>query len=417
MQLDQNRTFFNHNCSEEPGPLGPTNLSRYHHVYLPERWQGSNPEGVLGFTTRFRLREQGQEPPPGEPPIEWSSRRFRKGRPLKMKRKVKYWGWKLDSLSWWVALTFFLACIPLVFGPLMGSIPPITAEHKDRRLYLSSVPLFVSLWGFLLSILLEWVEVVRVSPVLDEQMFNPAAVKRDLRDGYDEEVGKVVGLRNPDERRRREAGLNVVQEVGLDEEKAGEEGREVRRADKRRRAEGTTAAMERGGEEQTDREQNRRQRMRERALAGVSWRRAPLQRTWRLLARLDFWGTTILLLSIVSILVSGFGLLCQFKDNSLIEHLLVSGPATVGSAGFILGNYIFFIESMHRFVAWKPRSLVWWMLVMRIIGAILFVAGSAFRFAPSASPITGYPANIVLTVGALFFFVSAYLQILEQFNG
>jgi hypothetical protein len=103
--------------------IGQTNFK------FPNHWQLLKSRGAANFTTEFTHRL-----PSGNLHI-WSSRRFRKRRsteirstakisqPEHPKRRIKYWGWKLSSLTWWIGFIFTIGSILFVVGAIPELFP------------------------------------------------------------------------------------------------------------------------------------------------------------------------------------------------------------------------------------------------------------------------------------------------------
>jgi len=98
--------------------------------------------------------------------------------------------------------------------------------------------------------------------------------------------------------------------------------------------------------------------------------------------------------------------------NWLQQDFAVWTPDFVGSILFLASGYLAFMETCHRYWAWKPRSLSWWVTFANLLGCIGFMISAFFSFVPPGTPdADAVMLSLVFTLlGALGFFVGSLLM-------
>ena len=98
--------------------------------------------------------------------------------------------------------------------------------------------------------------------------------------------------------------------------------------------------------------------------------------------------------------------------------LLIWTPDFIGSIFFLLSSYIALIEVSHRFFAFQPQKIEWWIAMLNMLGSIAFMisALSCFFLPQTGESIWGWGANFYTLLGALCFWMGAYLMIPELFG-
>lgn len=99
----------------------------------------------------------------------------------------------------------------------------------------------------------------------------------------------------------------------------------------------------------------------------------------------------------------------------LQQDLTLWAPDFAGSVLFLAAGYLAMLETCHRWWAWQPRSLAWWIVAMNMLGCCAFMASASLAFVlpTDGAPLAG-TASIVFTCGgAICFLVGAGLAAVE----
>lgn len=102
--------------------------------------------------------------------------------------------------------------------------------------------------------------------------------------------------------------------------------------------------------------------------------------------------------------------------NWVAQDLVIWTPGMIGSVLFLVSGYLAFIETCHRYWAWRPRDLDWWIVFVNLLGCVFFMTAGILAFVPmGAEPgWIGVAANIHLALGALGFLIGALLMMVES---
>jgi len=131
--------------------------------------------------------------------------------------------------------------------------------------------------------------------------------------------------------------------------------------------------------------------------------------------RIDFWACGIQSLGTLWFNWSTFAATRSALDAEQ-AHKMIWRPDMLGSFAFIIASWLAWVEVCHRWFAWRPGDLSWWIVAANLIGSIAFLISA---FAAYVDPQTGtiwrLPlANLGTFVGAVGFFVGAVLLIPEM---
>lgn len=97
------------------------------------------------------------------------------------------------------------------------------------------------------------------------------------------------------------------------------------------------------------------------------------------------------------------------------NDLLIWVPNFLGSILFLASGYLAFIETGHRYWAWKPGNLSWWIVLINLLGCIGFMISAllAWRL-PEPTPEWRETWSVLFTLqGAVCFFLGAVLMLPE----
>lgn len=97
------------------------------------------------------------------------------------------------------------------------------------------------------------------------------------------------------------------------------------------------------------------------------------------------------------------------------EDLLIWAPDVAGSICFLVASGLAMLEYGHAQHAWNPRDVSWWVVTVNLTGSIAFGISAAYALVlPStADLLDGWSVNAFTCLGALCFFLGAYLLIPE----
>jgi hypothetical protein len=134
--------------------------------------------------------------------------------------------------------------------------------------------------------------------------------------------------------------------------------------------------------------------------------------------RIDWWATVVQLAGTLWFNVTTFESTRALGSVSQ-EDRLVWRPDFLGSVAFLVSSFLAWCELSHGWPRMGPRSTSWWITALNMLGSV------AFGFSAVASfvlPTTGEVVNLMVVnlgtfVGAVCFFLGAYLMIPEQRTG
>jgi hypothetical protein len=95
---------------------------------------------------------------------------------------------------------------------------------------------------------------------------------------------------------------------------------------------------------------------------------------------------------------------------------LVWAPDAIGSICFLVASYLAYAEVGTRWMGWQPRNISWWIVVINLLGSVAFGASAVASLVVVQSDklLSPYGSNLWTFVGALCFFVGAYLLLPEM---
>ncbi|WP_417379037.1 hypothetical protein [Gimesia sp.] len=95
--------------------------------------------------------------------------------------------------------------------------------------------------------------------------------------------------------------------------------------------------------------------------------------------------------------------------------LLVWIPNFGGSILFLASGYLAFIETGHRYWAWQPGNLSWWIVLINLLGCIGFMISALLAISlPAPAATWRETLSVALTLqGAVCFFLGAVLMLPE----
>jgi YrhK-like protein len=131
--------------------------------------------------------------------------------------------------------------------------------------------------------------------------------------------------------------------------------------------------------------------------------------------RIDFWACGIQSLGTLWFNWSTFAATRSALDAEQ-AHKMIWRPDMLGSIAFIVASWLAWEEVCHRWFAWRPRDVSWWIVAANLGGSIAFlISAFAAYIDPQSGTIWRLPlANLGTFVGAVGFFVGALLLFPEM---
>src|SRR4029077_19649544 len=91
-------------------------------------------------------------------------------------------------------------------------------------------------------------------------------------------------------------------------------------------------------------------------------------------------------------------------------------PDVFGSACFLIASALAWFEVCHGWVAWRPKSLAWWITGVNLAGSVAFgFSAMASYGVPGTTELLSVPVtNLGTFLGAVCFFIGAVLLLFER---
>jgi len=117
-------------------------------------------------------------------------------------------------------------------------------------------------------------------------------------------------------------------------------------------------------------------------LPDEKWRFEHQVKLWAWRPReIAFWASHIVLIGVICFQV---GLILAriklFENVDVANSLGIWLPSCLGSLCFAIANYLYLIEQSHSFLPFKPWSLVWWFISLKVLASLLFLGESIAGF-------------------------------------
>ena len=136
---------------------------------------------------------------------------------------------------------------------------------------------------------------------------------------------------------------------------------------------------------------------------------------WR---RIDWLATAIQLIGTFEFNISTAHALQSDLTTSQANQM-VWRPDVIGSICFLVSSGLAWFEVCHRWIAWRPRDIGWWITLANLVGSIAFgVSAIASYTVPSSQQLVSIRlTNGGTLVGALCFLAGAVLLLAERNTG
>jgi len=131
--------------------------------------------------------------------------------------------------------------------------------------------------------------------------------------------------------------------------------------------------------------------------------------------RIDWWASLVQLAGTVWFNVSTFSALHTNLSAARADRLIWR-PDALGSVCFLVASGLAWAEVAHGWLAWRPRSLSWWIAGLNLVGSVAFGASAIASYVvPATGDLRNAElANLGTLVGALCFLVGALLLLPER---
>jgi len=131
--------------------------------------------------------------------------------------------------------------------------------------------------------------------------------------------------------------------------------------------------------------------------------------------QIDWWASAVQLVGTLFFNVSTANAV-RIDLSAQAAHQHVWRPDALGSVCFLVASGLAWFEVCHGWLAWRPRSLAWWITLANLVGSIAFGASAVGAY---IVPSTGQIRNVGLSnlgtfVGALCFLGGAILLMPER---
>jgi hypothetical protein len=131
--------------------------------------------------------------------------------------------------------------------------------------------------------------------------------------------------------------------------------------------------------------------------------------------QIDWLATGVQLIGTLAFNVSTAVAIWTVAGSAQARHH-VWRPDVVGSACFLVASLLAWFEACHGWVAWRPRSLAWWITGVNLAGSVAFgVSAVASYVEPGTTQLLSAPVtNLGTFAGAVCFLAGAVLLLFER---
>ncbi|MGF1472336.1 MAG: hypothetical protein ACFB50_11450 [Rubrobacteraceae bacterium] len=130
-------------------------------------------------------------------------------------------------------------------------------------------------------------------------------------------------------------------------------------------------------------------------------------------------------LSYMEAFVAFVGLILFTAETSLVVigvpdgeeiNLLLSVPSVLGALLFVIGGYMQFVETCHRYLCFRFLSISWWSAALNFLGCVGFLVGATASLGVPGLSIPPDPTlvKVAYLQGSAFFLVGSYLMLPEM---
>lgn len=133
--------------------------------------------------------------------------------------------------------------------------------------------------------------------------------------------------------------------------------------------------------------------------------------------RLDWWAASVQMVGALIFNVNCYNGMFHITPWWWAD-LIVWTPSTLGSLCFVTAGLLAYWEVTHTWLAWRPKSLEWWICACNVLGAVGFLLSSLTGyFAQGPVQINQeWTTNFLLMGGCFWFLGGSYLLIPESLD-
>ena len=134
--------------------------------------------------------------------------------------------------------------------------------------------------------------------------------------------------------------------------------------------------------------------------------------------RIDWWAPAVQLVGTLYFNVSTANAM-RVNLTAQTSNQRVWRPDAIGSICFLVASALAWFEVCHRWVAWRPRSLSWWIALANLLGSVAFgVSAAAAYIVPATGQLRNAErSNLGTLIGAVCFFAGAVLLLPQRTEG
>jgi hypothetical protein len=131
--------------------------------------------------------------------------------------------------------------------------------------------------------------------------------------------------------------------------------------------------------------------------------------------QIDWQATAVQLVGTLEFNVSTFAAIFAAVGTAQARHH-VWRPDVFGSVCFLVASALAWFEACHGWVAWRPRSLAWWITGVNLLGSVAFGFSAVASYViPGTAELLSVPvANLGTFIGAVCFLAGAILLLFER---
>jgi len=129
-----------------------------------------------------------------------------------------------------------------------------------------------------------------------------------------------------------------------------------------------------------------------------------------------FWSSVILLIGVILFILHVLMEQIHLFKYSHVANAVGSWiPAILAASCFTVSSYLNLVEQCHSWLPWKSNSMVFWLLMLRLLASLIFVAATICGVWWNDT-VRLWGSKVMFLVGSVLFVISFYLGILEVLN-
>jgi hypothetical protein len=131
--------------------------------------------------------------------------------------------------------------------------------------------------------------------------------------------------------------------------------------------------------------------------------------------RIDWWACAVQFVGTLFFNVTTFNAFQTDLTTSQAKEMIWT-PDWRGSICFLIASELAYIEAGHRLWSWNPRNRAWRIAALNLVGSVAFLVSAigSYLLPTTGAPLSLFWTNFGTFVGAVCFFVGAYLLLPER---